>query len=228
MPISWYAGCAATPTSWTSGFALPVRTGDWSEWATPVRDARDVRSGAASRIGHVRARSPSSTPRNASGRKAVILVPTVQQSVWPYRNGPNSNATAENSVSSDNNRFAPRDDRSSGVFPVTSELSQGFIAHVRLDGVDVPDAADPIALAMASILARLPDRSLSATMLVHLLRGSEGPTTVELASRYGFSQYGAFATTPFRELRSSVLKVAGSNDAFEVWQRRFEEGSSSP
>jgi hypothetical protein len=75
-----------------------------------------------------------------------------------------------------------------------------------------------VANAIAGVLASVPQRSLSATMLTHVLRGSQGPKTQELISRYGLSRYAGFGHTPFSDLRLRVIDLASKSPALELVQ----------
>jgi hypothetical protein len=67
---------------------------------------------------------------------------------------------------------------------LTDELRQ------QLDDLRLGDA-------MAEILDHLPSRRLRASMLTHILRGSQGPWTRETISRHGLPHDGIAAQLPF-------------------------------
>lgn len=101
---------------------------------------------------------------------------------------------------------------------VEPALSADGVIAVRLSGGSAEGLADPVARAIAGVLALVPRGSLSATMLTHVLRGSQGPKTQELIKRYGLSQYAEFGHTPFSDLRLRVIELASGTSAFELVQ----------
>ena len=70
--------------------------------------------------------------------------------------------------------------------------------------------------AVFEILDTMPDKRLSATMLGHVLRGSQGERTQEIIAMYQPPTAGAFADVPFLELRNSIIDAAAADGRLRI------------
>ena len=104
--------------------------------------------------------------------------------------------------------------------PPAHEPSQrgwdGRVTMVTLNGGSKDPLDDPLGRALVEILTAVPSRSLSATMLAHVLRGSQGPKTQELIETYELLHYPDFAGVPTKELRARIIDLALMTSVFEV------------
>jgi len=100
------------------------------------------------------------------------------------------------------------------------------VVHVSLsESVSLDGTEDALVGAMVKVLSVVPTRSLSATLLTHVLSGSRGPKTQELISRHGLAPNAEFATTPFGDLRRLIIEVASADERFRIGSRDYPESA---
>jgi hypothetical protein len=120
------------------------------------------------------------------------------------------------SPSSQNRRTNP-ERQAAKTAPLTEPLS---IVMVHLESDErMPGQTSEVGEAVRSVLKALPERSLSATMLAHVLRGSRGPKTQSIIEDHDIDVAGSFESTPFLELRNEILEVAGADARFALSRR---------
>lgn len=109
-----------------------------------------------------------------------------------------------------------------GELAIAARPWNGQVTRVSLNGAGSTDAGaeSPLVQAMVSVLGAMPKRSLSATLLTHILRNSEGRKTQQLMTKYSLAALATFGEIPFGELRRLIIDAASASGAFNV-----EEGA---
>lgn len=88
---------------------------------------------------------------------------------------------------------------------VDEGVTQAESASPRAPAVD-PDLAERLPKLIQETLSPVPG-GLSLALPVFLLRGSEGPATIDRRDRYGITTWGALRAYSFAEVRAAVEQL---------------------